>query len=391
MDLSGYWLIYGLTCNFFLEAYTDSIEKKTTCCLNNFFNSFFWRSYIMKKTVLSVFAVLAATIILAGCGASGSGGGSRAAQGGDWKWERKVTLVCPWGVGGGADGTLRPLQPLLQEILGVPVEIVNVEGAGGANGINFTYKQPADGYTYTLATQSIILLDLQKILPFDYQKELQPVAKLVHSTNLIIASKKAMAGKYSNFQEMLAYAKAHPQELSCGMLTATGQDSVSMKQTLAVGLGVSIPEVDKYIKTVAYGNGSEVNSALVGGHLTLAVTGAEEIMGLVESGDIVPLIAMSENRVSSVPDVPCTKELGIESFVGSWRAIYARTGTPQAAVDSMAAALKKAWDTPAYQDFMRNAGYLDRAGYASSEETLALQASEYVIFTDYLKAIGILK
>lgn len=337
--------------------------------------------------ITALLVVLAASVGLTSCSKK-----QEAAQGsGEWKWERKVTLVCPWGVGGGADGTLRPLQPLLQEILGVPVEIVNVEGAGGANGINFAQKQPADGYTYVLATQSIILLDLQKILPFDYQKELTPVAKLVHSTNLLIASKKYMAGKYSNFNEMIAYAKSHPQELSCGMLTATGQDSVSMKQTLAAALGVSIPEVDKYIKTVSYGGGAEMSAALVGGHLSMGVSGSEEIQGLVQSGDIIPLIAMSENRVSSVPDVPCTKELGINSFIGSWRGIYARTGTPQGAVDSMAAALKKAWDMPAYQEFMKNNAYLDRAGYANQQETLALMAQEYTIFTAYLKDIGILK
>jgi tripartite-type tricarboxylate transporter receptor subunit TctC len=344
----------------------------------------------MKKTVIGAFAVLAA-LVLAGCGAGkDSAGGSRAQDTG-WKWERKVTLVCPWGVGGGADGTLRPLQPLLQNILGVPVEIVNVEGAGGANGINYAYRQPADGYTYTLATQSIILLDLQKILPFDYQKELTPVAKLVHSTNLLIASKRAMAGKYATFREMVAYAKAHPQELSCGMLTATGQDSVSMKQTLAAALEVSVPEVDKFIKTVSYGGGAELSAAMVGGHLTLGVAGAEEIRGLVESGDIVPLVAMSENRVSAVPDVPCTKELGINSYIGSWRAVYARTRTPQGAMDAMAGALKEAWAMPAYQDFMRQSGYLDRPGYADQQETLALQAGEYIVFEQYLKDIGILK
>ncbi|MDR2483996.1 MAG: tripartite tricarboxylate transporter substrate binding protein [Treponema sp.] len=343
----------------------------------------------LKKIVAGTLAVMLLAALITGCGKkpepqSQSGNG-------EWKWERKVTLVCPWGVGGGADGTLRPLQPLLQDILGVPVEIVNVEGAGGANGINFAQKQPADGYTYALATQSIILLDLQKILPFDYQKELTPVAKLVHSTNLLISSKKSMAGKYGSFQELIAYAKGHPQELSCGMLTATGQDSVSMKQTLAAALGVSIPEVDKYIKTVSYGGGAEMSAAMVGGHLSLGVAGAEEIKGLVESGDIVPLIAMSENRVSAVPDVPCTKELGIDSFVGSWRAIYARTGTPRGAVDSMSAALKQAWDMPAYQEFMKNSGYLDRPGYAAQSETAALAQSEYALFTAYLKDIGILK
>lgn len=343
----------------------------------------------LKKIVAGTLAVMLLVALITGCDKKPEP--QRQSGNGEWKWERKVTLVCPWGVGGGADGTLRPLQPLLQDILGVPVEIVNVEGAGGANGINFAQKQPADGYTYVLATQSIILLDLQKILPFDYQKELTPVAKLVHSTNLLISSKKSMADKYGSFQELIAYAKDHPQELSCGMLTATGQDSVSMKQTLAAALGVSIPEVDKYIKTVSYGGGAEMSAAMVGGHLSLGVAGAEEIKGLVESGDIVPLIAMSENRVSAVPDVPCTKELGIDSFVGSWRAIYARTGTPRGAVDSMAAALKKAWDMPAYQEFMKNSGYLDRPGYADQDETVALAQSEYALFTAYLKDIGILK
>jgi tripartite-type tricarboxylate transporter receptor subunit TctC len=111
----------------------------------------------------------------------------------------------------------------------------------------------------------------------------------------------------------------------------------------------------------------------------------------VESGDIIPLIAMSENRVGAVPDVPCTKELGIDSFVGSWRAIYARTNTPQAAVDAMAVALKQAWDSPDYQDFMRQSGYLDRPGYAGQAETLELQTQEYEVFEQYLKDINILR
>jgi tripartite-type tricarboxylate transporter receptor subunit TctC len=346
----------------------------------------------MKKSIIGILAVLVVAGVLTGCSGKNSGqSGAREAAEGGWKWERKVTLVCPWGVGGGADWTLRPLQPLLQDILGVPVEIVNVEGAGGANGMQFTYRQPADGYTYVLTTQSMILLDLQKILPVDYRAEFRPVSKLVHSTNLLISSKKSMQGKFQDFQGLLEYAKSHPQELSCGMLTATGQDSVSMKQTLAAGLGVSVQEVEKYIKTVSYGGGAELSSALVGGHLALAVAGAEEIKGLVDSGDIIPLVAMSENRVSAVPNVPCTAELGINSFVGSWRAIYARTATPQGAVDSLAAALKQAWEMPAYQEFLANFGYLDRPGYATAEETTALADAEYVVFTDYLKAIGILK
>lgn len=317
--------------------------------------------------------------------------GETAAAAADWKWERKVTLVCPWGVGGGADGTLRPLQPELEKILGVPVEIVNVEGAGGANGIDFTNKQPADGYTYVLGTQSHIMLDLQKILPVDFKKEFRPVAKLVHSINIIASSKKAMEGKYTNFDEFIEYAKAHPQELTCGMLTATGADSVSLKETLAGGLGCDVTEVEKYVKIVNYSSGAELSSAMVGGHININITGADEIKGLIDSGDIVPLISMSEERMSTYPNIESTGEHGIDSFVGTWRGMFCRTETPDAAVTAMAAAIKEAWATPAYQEFMKNACYLDRPGYATADELQVLIDDEYVTFEAYLKGAGLIQ
>ena len=277
-----------------------------------------------------------------------------------------------------------------EPILGVPVEIVNVEGAGGANGIDFTCKQPADGYTYVLGTQSHIMLDLQKILPVDFKKELRPVAKLVHSINIIASSKKAQEGKYSNFTEFVDYAKAHPQELTCGMLTATGADSVALKQTLAGGLGCDITEVEQYVKVVNYSSGSELSSAMVGGHININITGADEIMGLIQSGDIVPLISISENRMSTLPDLECTGELGIDSYVGTWRGILCRTDTPDAAVNAMADALKEAWNTPDYQEFLKNACYLDRPGYADAEEFQQLIDEEYTTFEDYLKGAGLI-
>ena len=78
----------------------------------------------------------------------------------EFKFERKIDIICPWGVGGGADSTIRPMATLLQDILGVPVNVVNVEGAAGVNGVEYTYKQPADGYTFMLGTQSLFMQDM---------------------------------------------------------------------------------------------------------------------------------------------------------------------------------------------------------------------------------------
>lgn len=347
------------------------------------------RKKMMKLAALAMSAVMA--LSLAACG-GGSGSGGDGAQGdeADWTWERKVTLVCPWGVGGGADGTLRPLQPLLEEELGVPVEIVNVEGAGGANGVNYAYKQPADGYTYMLGTQSLIMLDLQKILPMDFKAEFIPVSKLVHSILIVGSSAKAMEGKYTNFDEFIEYAKNHPQELSCGMLTATGADSVAMKQTLAGGLGCDVTEVENYVKIVSYSSGSEMSSAMAGGHIHISISGVDEVKGLIDSGDIVPLISLSEERMSTYPEIECTGEKGIDSYIGTWRGIFCRTDTPAAAVKAMDEAIKKAWESPDYQEFLKNAVYLDREGYQTGSEFQNLIDQEYTTFEDYLKGAGLM-
>lgn len=352
------------------------------------------RKKMMKLAALAMSAVMALSLAACGggSGSGASGGSGDGAQGdeADWTWERKVTLVCPWGVGGGADGTLRPLQPLLEEELGVPVEIVNVEGAGGANGVNYAYKQPADGYTYMLGTQSLIMLDLQKILPMDFKAEFIPVSKLVHSILIVGSSAKAMEGKYTNFDEFIEYAKNHPQELSCGMLTATGADSVAMKQTLAGGLGCDVTEVENYVKIVSYSSGSEMSSAMAGGHIHISISGVDEVKGLIDSGDIVPLISLSEERMSTYPEIECTGEKGIDSYIGTWRGIFCRTDTPAAAVKAMDEAIKKAWESPDYQEFLKNAVYLDREGYQTGSEFQNLIDQEYTTFEDYLKGAGLM-
>ncbi len=300
----------------------------------------------------------------------------------DWKFERKIEIVCPWGVGGGADSTIRPMADLLKGILGVEVEIVNVEGGGGVNGVEYTYKQPADGYTFMLGTQSLIMQDLQGTTSMDYRSEFLPVAKLVHSINIIAGSKKAMEAKgYKTFSEMAEYVKANPFGVSVGMLTATGADGASLAQTLA---GMDVLEV-------SYAGGAEMNAALVGGHIDMMITGAAEIAGLIESGDIVPLVACAEKRMSLYPDLECTGELGINSFVGTWRGIMAKNGTPQGAIDALVAAVEEATKSQVWQDFLVAGTYNERQGFSKGEEFAKLFEDEYVGFTQYLKDEGILK
>ena len=298
----------------------------------------------------------------------------------EFKFERKIDIVCPWGVGGGADSTLRPMANLLQEILGVPVNVVNVEGAAGVNGVEYTYKQPADGYTFMLGTQSLFMQDMSGTTSMSFKEEFQPIDVLVHSINIIVASKKSL-DKYgvTNWEELAAYANEHPFEVSVGMLTATGIDGASLGQ--AIG--------DMMLLETPYSGGSEVNSALVGGHCDLAITGTDEVAGLVESGDIVPLLALCENRMSIYPDMQCSGELGIESYMGPWRAIFAKKGTPQEAIDAMVAAIEEARVRPEWQEFLKMAAYDERT-VPTAAELPAFAEAEWKGLRDYMSEQGTL-
>jgi len=342
----------------------------------------------MTKKMVRVVALLSlAFIAFVGCNKEKTGDES-AALSGDWTWEHKVTIVCPWGAGSRADGTIRALQPLLAENLGVPVEILNMDGAEGANGVIYASKKPADGYTYVLGNQSIIMQDIQKILSFDWQKDFMPVVKLVHSINVLTASQKAMQGKFTDFNSFIAYAKANPQELLCGIVSPTGIDSASLKLTLAAALGVSLADVEKFVKTVLYSSDAEINAAQKDGLVTLAVISVNEVAALTASSGIVPLVALSEKRLSSFPAIMTTGELGYNAFIGPWSALYAKTGTPEAALDSLFVAIDKAWHTSVYQDFLKKATYLDRKGFENQSGVLKLQRAEYPLFYEYLKVIG---
>ena len=321
----------------------------------------------MKKLVCLVLVVIM-TLAIAAC------------AGAEFKFERKIDIVCPWGVGGGADSTLRPMASLLQEILGVPVNVVNVEGAAGVNGVEYTYKQPADGYTFMLGTQSLFMQDMAGTTSMSFKEEFQPIDVLVHSINIIVASKKSL-DKYgvANWEELANYANENPFAVSVGMLTATGVDGASLGQ--AIG--------DMMLLETPYSGGSEVNSALVGGHCDLAITGTDEVSGLVESGDIVPLLALCENRMSIYPDMQCSGELGIESYMGPWRAIFAKKGTPQEAIDAMIAAIEEARVRPEWQEFLKMAAYDERT-VPTAAELPAFAEAEWKGLRDYMLEQGTL-
>ena len=293
-----------------------------------------------------------------------------------FKFDHKITIVCPWGEGGGADSTLRALVPLLAKELGQEIEVLNVTGGNGTNGASYVKEHDADGYMYMLGTQSLLIQDVMGEMKFKFLDEFVPVARLVHAIDVIATSRNAMNERgYKTFSELRDYIKAHPYSISIGMLTRIGVDGLSFQQATE---GLNILEVD-------YPTGGGMTDALIRGQIDLMVTGTQEITPQIEAGEIVPLLVLAEKRMNRYPHVECAKDLGINAFLGSERGIFAKKGTPQEALDAIGAAIAKVTQTPEWNDFLQQGGYDERPGYADSAEYSKVLGDEYKTFTDMLK------
>ena len=293
-----------------------------------------------------------------------------------FKFDHKIVIVCPWGEGGGADSTLRALIPLLKAELEQDIEVVNVTGNNGVNGAVYTQKQPADGYTFMLGTQSLLIMDINGAMPFKFKDEFIPVARLVNAINVIAASRSAMEERgYNNFSELREFVKSHPFSISVGMLTSTGVDGLSFKKAIE---GLNVLEVN-------YPTGAGMNLALKEGQIDLMVTGTDEISDLISTGEITPLLVLAEKRMSAYPNVEAAGELGIDSVIGPERGIFARKDTPKEAVKALEEAIIKVTASENWNEFLKKGGYDERPGFANSAKYSQIVDNEYKTFTDMLK------
>lgn len=305
-----------------------------------------------------------------------------AASAEEWVFDRGVTIVCPWGEGGGADSTIRPLSELLSEYLGVPVEVRNETGESGVVGATYAYAQPADGYTFLLGTQSLYIQDLMGWMDFDFKDAFECEDILLHSINMLAASRVRMeAYGIESFSELRDYVDAHPGEVSVALQSATGVD----------GLCFAIATEGLALNPVPYNSGDEADADMAAGRVDLAVGGYDDMYGLIASGQVVPLLLFCEHRVAVLPDCECTAELNIDSYAGPWRAIFAKKGTPQGAIDAMVEAIEVCRGDATWQEFCKEAAYDQREVPPPGEGTQLFCLREYKELRDYLLERGMLE
>lgn len=329
----------------------------------------------MKKLLALVLA-LAMVLSLAACGSQmtedpATTDEPTVTEAPAFKFERDIELLLCVGEGGGVDTTFRSLIPYLEQELGVNIIPNNISGASGMNGMEYLAKQEADGYTFVAVNPSPLGAALQGNCSWDLVNDLELVANVVWDTDVILVSKDS---PYNTFEEFVEYCKANPGKASFAVSTLKGIDGAAV--------GNLCDEAGIDLNYVVY-SGSEPLVALISGEIDASVATYTDAGAYIESGDLKPLCVLCEERVSVLPDVPCTVELGYNATLGPWRGMACMTGTPQEAIDAMAAAIEKVCTTnPDWQKWLELNGLQSRPGFMNSEEFSKVWADYAVIMTD---------
>ena len=239
---------------------------------------------------------------------------------------KPARIIVPFPPGGAVDPLVRALANGLSERLGQPVIVENRPGATGTIGMNACAKSAADGYTLCFVTSDgmSVIPALGGALPFDAEKDFEPVTLLGVSKPVLVASARS---PFDGFSGLVAYARANPGKVNFGTF-GEGGSSHQLLEAIQHGTGTRITNVP-------YKGTGPALQAAVAGEVDLALSIAPVVLPYIKAGRLKPLLVLARGRLASLPDVPTYVEESIPLFRATWFGIVVPAGVPKQIIDRL--------------------------------------------------------
>ena len=292
---------------------------------------------------------------------------------------KPIRIVVPFAPGGVMDLTARSIAAPLGEALAQSIVIENRPGGGGNIGADAVARATPDGYTLMmLGDNNAIGPALYSKLNHDVLKDFAPITNLVTGSHIFVAHPSLPV---NNIRELIAYARAHPKELSYASPgTGTAQHlGGEMFKVMAGGLDIT---------HIPYKGGGQAIGDVVGGQVKLAVLGLAPAIPHLKAGKLKALGVTGKRRVAILPDVPTIAESGLPDFETlQWYGVVAPAGTPAPVIAKLHAELLKAARAQAFVERLSAAG-MDVATSAQPEDYGRFIRTDMAKWPAVVKAAG---
>ncbi len=275
-----------------------------------------------------------ALIAAAGAGAlvTGSGALAQAADKAAAAWpNRPLKWIVPFPPGGSTDGFSRPVAQKLSELLGQPVIVENVPGAGASIGMDRIAKSVPDGYTIGLATTGTHSINPHLYgarLPHDTSRDFTPLTLAVRYVNVLLVNANVPV---KTAGELVAYAKANPDKVTFGS-AGNGSSNHLSGEVLKQVSGAPMVHVP-------YRGSALALADVIAGQTTCMFDVPITAMPAAAAGKVRAIAVTSDKRWPYTPELPTMAESGVKGFseAGSdlWFGIVGPAGIPRPIVDKL--------------------------------------------------------
>src|SRR5437763_891046 len=279
---------------------------------------------------------------------------------------RPVKIVVPTTPGGATDALSRSIGARLSEIWGQPVVVENKPGATQIIGGEYVAKSPPDGYTLIVSDAATFIMNpiLHKTLPYDGLRAFTPITLLVRFPWVIAVHPLVPA---TTFQELVAYARAHPGAISYGSFGtgSSGHISVDYLKNL----------LDIEVVHVPYKGAGPAVTDLLSGQIQMMMVTPLLVEPHARAGKLRLIAAATPARIARLPELPTVAESGVPNYeAGTWFALAGPAGMPREVTYAIYREVKKVLNEPAFKE-----RYIDKQWF----EVVANTPEE---FADFLKS-----
>jgi tripartite-type tricarboxylate transporter receptor subunit TctC len=223
----------------------------------------------------------------------------------------------------------------MRPILGQPVIIENVGGAGGSIAVGRLARAAPDGYTIDIGQWDTHVGSIIYPLNYDLQKDFDPIGLMTVNPQLMVAKKALPA---NDLKSLVAWMKANP-----GKITFVNQNAA------AAVTGILFERATgQKVQFIPYRGAGPAMTDLISGQVDLLVVQAAVALPQVQAGTIKAIANLSPQRSAALPDIPTSDESGVPGlYMSGWFGLFAPRGTPKDNVAKINGAMMEVLTDPA--------------------------------------------
>ena len=300
-----------------------------------------------------------------------------------WTPEKNVEIIIGSAPGGGNDRAGRMIQKLLKDLALVPttVSVVNKPGAGGF--LAWTYlNQAGDGHSISQSTPNLLTSHIVGRSEFTYNG-ISPIAQLYSESSVFVvkADHPIQSGK-----QLIERIKRDPSSLSTTVGTGAGNHNHIALGALAQAVGAD----PRKLRVVVFRGSAEATTAVMGGHVDVAIVAASSRAKQIESGAMKALAVASPHRLPGVyANVPTWRELGIDLTAAFWVGVIGPRGLTRDQKAFWEKAIATLAQSAEWKKYLQQYSLEDT--YMDSEASAAFLAAHYRLYEKILTQLALAK